>query len=131
MIASELSILALYGLLIIVLLLTQVLLVIAQEGLPFVASARDQPRIITGLAGRAIRTVDNSIAGMALFGPAVLLVHVTGTSSAGTLLAAQIFLAARLLFVPIYYAGIPYVRGPVWMAGLFATGYLYLQGLGA
>jgi uncharacterized MAPEG superfamily protein len=126
---SELSILALFGLLIIALLVVQVMLVMRKMGIMFVASPRDEPVRVDGVAGRAIRTVDNSVAAMALFAPAVLALQVQGISTPGTVLAAQIFLGARLLFIPVYLSGIYFVRGPVWMAGLFATGYLYWEAL--
>ena len=123
--STELAILCAYGLLIVALLVVQVLMVIRRMGLMFVASPRDDAPKVTGIAGRAIRTVDNSIAAMALFAPAVLALHVQGAETAGTAIAAWIFIVARILFVPIYLSGVYFVRGPVWMAGLFSTGYLY------
>lgn len=126
---TELTILATYGLIIIALLLMQVGLVMQRMGIMFVASPRDDAPKVTGVAGRAVRSVDNSIAAMALFAPAVLGLHVQGISTSGTVLATQIFLVARLVFVPVYLTGVYFVRGPVWMTGLFATAYLYWQAL--
>ena len=126
---TELTILAAYGLMIIVLLLVQVLMVIREMGIMFVASPRDDAPKVTGVAGRMVRTVDNSIAGMALFAPAVLALHVLGVSTSGTVLATQIFIVARIAYVPIYLTGVYFVRGPTWMVGLFATGYLYWTAL--
>ena len=126
---TELTILAVYGLVVIALLVVQVLLVIQRMGIMFVASPRDDAPKVTGVAGRAVRTVDNSIAAMALFAPAVLALNVQDISTGGTVLAAQIFLVARLAFIPIYLTGVYFVRGPVWMTGLFATAYLYYMAL--
>ena len=127
--SSELSILALFGLLVIVTILLQVLLAVPQVGLPFLSSARDEARAVTGMAGRAVRTVDNSVAAIALFAPAVLLLHATSGFTPTTLLAAQAFLVARVAFVALYLLGIPYARTAVWMVGFLATAFLYLQAL--
>jgi len=127
--SSELSILALFGLVVIATILIQVLLAVPQVGLPYLSSARDDARPLSGMAGRAARTVENSIAAIALFAPAVLLLHATGGFTPTTLLAAQAFLLARLAFVPVYLVGIPYLRTAVWMVGFLATAFLYLQAL--
>ena len=127
--SSELSILALFGLLVIVTILVQVLLAVPQVGLPYLSSARDDARPLTGMAGRAVRAVENSAVAMALFAPAVLLPQATGGFTSTTLLAAQVFLLARIAFVPVYLLGVPYLRTAVWMLGFLATAFLYLQSL--
>ena len=126
---TELTVLATYGLVIIALLMVQVALVIQRMGIMFVASPRDDAPKVDGIAGRAVRTVDNSIAAMALFAPAVLALHVQNAGTQGTATAAIVFLAARLAFVPVYLSGVYFVRGPVWMTGLFATAYLYYKAI--
>jgi len=105
------------------------MLAVPQVGLPFLSSARDEARAVTGMAGRAVRTVDNSVAAIALFAPAVLLLQATGGFTPTTLLAAQAFLVARVAFVALYLLGIPYARTAVWMVGFLATAFLYLQAL--
>ena len=127
--SSELSILALFGLVVVVTILLQVLLAVPQVGLPYLSSARDDPRPLTGMAGRAVRTVENSAVAMVLFAPAVLLLHAAGGFTSTTLLAAQVFLLARIAFVAVYLLGIPYLRTAVWMLGFLATAFLYLQSL--
>jgi len=127
--SSELSILALFGLVVIATILIQVVLAVPQVGLPYLSSARDDARPLTGMAGRAVRTVENSIAAIALFAPAILVLHATNGFNGTTLMAAQIFLLARLAFVPVYLVGIPYLRTVVWLAGFLATAFLYLQAL--
>ena len=97
--SSELSVLALYGLLVIATILLQVILAVPQVGLPYLSSARDDQRPLSGVAARAVRTVENSVVAMALFAPAILLLEATNGFTATTLLAAQIFLIARLAFV--------------------------------
>ncbi len=127
--SSELSILALYGLLVIVTIVIQVTLALPQLGLPYLASPRDEGRKTHGVAARALRCLDNSVVAMALFAPAVLILHARGISTGGTLLAAQIFLLARAAYVVIYLAGIPWLRTGIWGVGLVATLYLYFVAL--
>ena len=124
--SSELSILALYGLLIVVLLLIEVLLAWPQLGLPYLASPRDELREATGVAGRAKRAVLNCTIAMALFAPAILILAAQNAFSATTLLAAQIFLVARVVYAVVYLAGIPWIRTLSFVAGLAATAWLYL-----
>ncbi len=126
---TEVGILALYGLVVVATILLQVLMALPQLGLPYLSSARDEGRPLSGGAARCARALENSVVAMALFAPAVLVLQVTGATTGATLLAAQIFLIARIVYVPIYIVGIPYLRTGVWMAGFLATAYLYLMAL--
>lgn len=128
---SELGILGLYGLLVIVTIMAQAVACQGQLGLRYLVGPRDEGRVASGVAGRVTRAVDNSVVAMALFAPAVLVLAVKDAFTPGTLLAAQAFLVARVLFVPIYAAGIPWARTAVWMIGFVATAWLYLSGLAA
>ncbi len=127
--SSELSILALYGLLVIITIVIQVLLAIPQVGLPYLATPRDEGRELTGTAGRALRCLDNSVVAMALFAPAILILDAKTGFTSTTLLMAQIFLLARVAYLVVYLAGIPWVRTGIWAVGLLATAYLYLLAL--
>lgn len=122
---SELGIVALYGLLIVLVQLFQVLMLVPQHGMAYLATARDESRPNSGVAARLERTIANCIVGMALFAPAVLILNAQGLSTTGTLLAAQIFLIARVVYVVVYAAGIPWVRTAVWVVALWANIYLY------
>ena len=127
--ASELSILVLYGLLTVVVMLLHVLTATGQVGLAYLATPRDEKRELTGIAGRGFRCLQNSIVAMALFAPAVLVLAVKDAFSGTTLLAAQAFLVARVIYVVLYYMGIPWLRTLIWMVGFLATAWLYLQAM--
>lgn len=127
--SNELSILALYGLLIVVVLLVQVLLASGQVGLAYLATPRDERKELEGIPARALRCLDNSITAMALFAPAIFLLEAKGAFTATTLLVAQAFLVARAAYVVVYLAGIPWLRTGIWMIGFLATAYLYLLAL--
>ncbi|MGX9856490.1 MAPEG family protein [Limimaricola variabilis] len=124
--SHELDILALYGLLVIILIVIQVLFAISQVGLPMLARPRDDMPRLTGTAGRMERCVANSVTAMALFAPAILILAAREGFGGGTLLAAQVFLIARLAYALLYPAGIPWARTAVWGLGFVATLYLYV-----
>ena len=107
---SELGILGLYGLVVIITILAQVGAAQAQVGLEMLVKPRDDMPKLTGIAGRLERAQLNSIVAMALFAPAVLILQMKGLATPGTLLTAQVFLIARIAYVPIYAAGVPWVR---------------------
>ncbi|MDD9920923.1 MAG: MAPEG family protein [Boseongicola sp.] len=127
--SSEIDVLVLYGLLTVVVLLIQVLLAIPQVGLAYLATPRDERRTLEGVAGRSLRCLENSIVAMALFAPAVLVLNAQGVSTTSSLWAAQLFLFARVAYVPIYLMGIPWLRTGVWLVGFLATAYLYFVAL--
>ncbi|MEP3677020.1 MAPEG family protein [Sulfitobacter sp.] len=129
--SSELSILALYALLVVVTILLNVLTAMGQVGLLTLGGPRDGMAPLTGMAGRIARALDNSVVAMALFAPAVLMLTLQEALTSGTLLAAQVFLIARVLFLPIYAFAVPvpFLRTVVWLVGFAATIYLYLVAL--
>ncbi len=126
---SELSILALYGLLIIVTIVAQVTLALPQFGIDYLNSPRDEGRKLTGVAGRLERAATNMIIGLVFLTPAILILKATDSLTATSLLAAQTVLAARLAYVLLYAAGVPWLRTAVWLVSIAATAYLYLLAL--
>lgn len=129
MFSSEVSILALYGLLVIFIVVVQSTATTLQLGLSYAASARDEGRSATGVAARLERTVHNSVTALAIFAPAALAVHLKGASSDTTILACQVFFAARVVYAIAYPAGVAYLRTVVWLTGFAATATLYVQAL--
>ena len=144
MLDDPLTLLALYGLWVIVTMVAQVSAAASQVGLAVLSSARDEMEPLDGVAGRLERALHNSVVALALVAPPVLVValraaeapsenpggiSITPPGPDPAILAMQIFLVARILYVPIYAAGIPVLRTLVWGAGLLATLWLYLQAL--
>ncbi len=129
MLSDELSILALYGLLVAVTLVLQATGYMNKLGMGYLMSSRDEHRTVTGMTARLERALNNSIVAMALFAPAVLIIAMRDASSAQTILFAQIFLLARLVYVPAYIFGIIGVRTLAWGAGFVATCVLFLLAL--
>ena len=71
-----------------------------------------------GLAGRADRAAKNQMEAMVLFLALVLAAHVAGKASQAAY-GASIFFWARVVYWPVYAAGIIYLRTLIWFVGLF------------
>ena len=97
----------------------------------YTMSARDREpsRKLSDRTARLGRAVDNSVVAMALFAPAVLLIEMLGRNNSATLLAAQVFLLARIIYVIVYALGVPTIRTLAWLAGYAATAVLYFHAL--
>jgi len=86
-----------------------------QRGPGWAASARDEPAgLLTGVAGRLDRARGNFLETFAFFAALVLAVVALGRQGATSTLGAQLYFWARLVYLPIYAAGIPYLRTLVW-----------------
>lgn len=72
-------------------------------------------------AERARRAHANAIENLAVFAPLVLIAAIAGVSTPATVLAAQLYLAARLVHYLVYAAGIPVVRTLAFLTGFGAT----------
>ena len=107
----------------VVLGLVQVTLVatclIAQRGLGWAASARDEARPpLSGIGGRLQRANANFLETFPFFVAVVLVAHVLQRHDSHTMLGAQLYFWARLVYVPVYAAGIPYLRTLVFSASV-------------
>ena len=90
-----------------------------QRGLAWNAGARDvTPPPLTGVGGRMDRALRNLLETFPFFAAAVLAVLVTQRSNAHTVLGAQLYFWARLAYVPLYAAGIAYLRTLVWVVSI-------------
>ena len=67
-----------------------------------------------GMAGRADRAARNMIQGMVMFLALVLAAQIAG-KTAQIALGATVFFWARLVYWPVYLAGIAYLRTLVWI----------------
>jgi uncharacterized MAPEG superfamily protein len=72
-------------------------------------------------AERARRAHANAIENLAVFAPVVLIAAMIGVSTPATVLAAQVYLVARLAHYVIYAAGIPVARTLAFVIGVGAT----------
>ena len=90
-----------------------------ETGTDYNAGPRDEPGPPVGIVtGRLQRAQQNLYETLPLFGFAILLAHVVGREGALTLWGAWLYFVARIVYVPLYARGIPYVRSIVWMVSL-------------
>lgn len=90
-----------------------------ERGLAWNASARDGVPTPPGpLAARLQRAQANFLETFPFFAAAVLAVVLTQRQDSTTALAVQLYFWARLVYVPLYAAGIPYVRSLVWVVSM-------------
>lgn len=90
-----------------------------ERGLAWNASARDGVPPAPGpLAARLQRAHANFLETFPFFAAAVLAVVLTQRQDSTTALAVQLYFWARLVYVPLYAAGIPYLRSLVWVVSL-------------
>ncbi len=87
-------------------------------GLMYSLSNRENTLETNHLAHRADRTASNTLENFVLFLGLASVAMASAAPSPLILQGAQLFLLARLVFVPVYYAGIIYVRTLVWLAGV-------------
>ncbi len=80
---------------------------------------------------RAMRAHDNLKENYPGFAVAVLLLAFSGGFTRYTAAAALVFLVARLVHMPAYIIGIPWLRTLSWLAGFIATIYLLAMALAA
>jgi uncharacterized MAPEG superfamily protein len=91
------------------------LLATPQRGMRWNTSNREgEPKPLTGMAARADRASRNFLETFVFFAAAVLAVIVAQRSTASTILGAQLYFWARVVYLPVYAIGIPYLRTLVW-----------------
>lgn len=80
----------------------------------------------TGLAGRAERTARNTLENFVLFAAIALVAQASGNTSPQITQGAELFFWARVAYVPVYYAGIAFVRTGVWLASIVGMAMILL-----
>ena len=98
-----------------------------QVGLATLTANREKMVEFKGWAGRAQRAHRNMLENMVLFVPLVLIAVVAGKTNATTLMGAQIFVLARLVYALVYFAGVPWLRTGVWLVSVVGLVMIALQ----
>jgi len=94
-----------------------------QYGLRWNMSPRDGAMPpLSSVAERLKRAQDNLFETLPIFIAAVLIAHVAGRETGQTAVGAQIYLAARVLYVPLYAFGVPMLRSVVWIVSIVGLG---------
>lgn len=125
---TELTVLALSGLLLLIHIFAAAHFKTKQYGVDWNMGARDEALPpLNDVAGRLERASANFRETLPLAIIALGGVVLADKASELTALAAWIWLGARLIYLPLYWAGTPKVRTLVWGAGLVAL--LYVLGV--
>jgi uncharacterized MAPEG superfamily protein len=96
-----------------------------QRSLAWNAGARDELKPpLTGMAGRLDRASNNFLETFPFFAVAVLMLSFLHKETAQTAIGAQLYFWSRLLYVPAYALGIPYLRTLIWAGSV--TGLLFV-----
>ncbi|WP_158747483.1 MAPEG family protein [Acidisphaera sp. L21] len=82
----------------------------AQHGAAYNAGPRDAQLPLTGVGGRVVRAFANYMQTWPFFAAAVLMAHVLDRHGWLTMLGCQLYIWARLIYVPLYAAGVPGLR---------------------
>ncbi len=88
------------------------------KGLMLAFGNRDNLPEATPLAGRAQRAAANSLENLLFFAALALAAQAAGATNERVLLGAQVFLWARVIYVPVYVIGVPFVRTGVWTVSI-------------
>ncbi|MBU1210898.1 MAG: MAPEG family protein [Alphaproteobacteria bacterium] len=84
-------------------------------GTGYTAGPRDEPpRGLSTSCARLKRAYENHIETLPWFIGAMLAVHLAGKVDDVTLLAGWTYLSARVLYLPAYYVGVPWLRSIIW-----------------
>ena len=88
----------------------------AELGTKWNAGPRDEPAPPPGrLAGRLMRAQANLFETLPLFAAAVIMAEVADKTGVLTMWGAGLYFAARVVYLPLYALGVPYVRSLVWL----------------
>ena len=98
-----------------------------QVGLFTLAGNREGMPEIKGWGGRAARAHRNMLENLVLFAVLVVAAVLADKTNGTTLLGAQIFLWARVVYAVVYVAGIPWLRTGVWGVSVAGLAMILLQ----
>ncbi len=91
-----------------------------QRGIKWNVGNRDGTAApLTGAAARAQRACRNFLETFAFFAAAVLAVVCAHKTNAWSAMGAQVYLWSRVIYLPVYVVGIPYLRTLVWAASFW------------
>ena len=100
--------------------------VTAEHGVGYASSTRDEPRPVTGMRGRLVRSFANFMQTFPIFAAAVLVAHGVGKDHGLASWGAQIYFWARVAYVPAYVFGSKY-RSSIFLVSLLGLLLLFLK----
>lgn len=92
------------------------------NGLMVAFGNREKLPEATPFAGRAERTARNTLDHFVLFAAIALAAHALSPANPQVLQGAQVFFIARMVYIPVYYLGLKFVRTAVWTVSIVGLG---------
>ena len=89
-----------------------------ERNMAWLLGPRDEPKPVGVVAGRLNRALTNFLETFPLFAAALIACDFAGKFGTLTYWGAILYVVGRLLFVPIYAAGLSVVRTLVWTASM-------------
>ena len=89
-----------------------------QRGWKWNTGPRDEPIVLTGVAGRLERAFANFRETFPFFAALVVIDYLGGRLGTLTSIGALIYVVARAVYVPLYALGAPYLRSLVWVVSM-------------
>jgi uncharacterized MAPEG superfamily protein len=90
-----------------------------ETGIGYNMGPRDAPAPpVRPMTARLQRAQANLFETLPLFAAAVLIAHVSGRFNSDTVLGCQLYLAGRVLYLPLYAFGVPVVRTVAWTVSI-------------
>jgi uncharacterized MAPEG superfamily protein len=98
-----------------------------QRGYRWTASPRDEKvEPLGGVAGRLESALRNFLETFPLFAAVVLAAQLTDKHDALTEWGARLYFWGRLVYVPLYAAGVPLIRSLVWNVATIGIGLIVI-----
>ncbi len=92
------------------------------QGLMLAFGNRDNLPAVTPISGRAERAAQNTVVNFALFAALVIVAEMIAVNFRLVGTGAMLFLWERVVYVPIYLIGIPYLRTLTWLVSVVGLG---------
>ena len=96
------------------------------SGLMAAMGNREEAVECGGFPARTERAAKNMLENMVLFSALALVASVGGVADPHVELGARIFFWARLVYIPIYMAGIPVARTAIWAISFIGMGLIFV-----
>ena len=97
------------------------------NGMPVAIGSRDDCPESSTYCKRTLRLRDNMFENMLLFAPIVLMAAAMDVSNATTVFGAQLFFYARVGHAIVYLGGWPWIRTPIWAAGVVGIAMIAIE----
>jgi uncharacterized MAPEG superfamily protein len=98
-----------------------------ETGLDYNAGPRDEPGPAVGvITARLQRAQRNLYETLPLFLAAVLIAHIAGREGNMTYYGAWLYALSRVVYIPSYAFGVPYVRSLIWALSMIGLAMIVL-----